>query len=122
MDDYTDAWFVGFDPDITIGVWVGYDEKKPLGRGQTGSEVALPIWIDVMKAYIARHGREHVPTFTAPGNIVFVAVDRSTGAPATAGSAAITEAFISGTQPGGAVVSAVPAAGAAPPATPAPQY
>lgn len=122
MDEYTDAWFVGFDPDITIGVWVGYDEKKPLGRGETGAQVALPIWIDIMKAYIAHHGREHVPAFTPPGNIVFVAVDRSTGAPATPGASAITEAFISGTQPGGATVQAVPATGAPRPATPAPQY
>ena len=37
MDDYTDAWFIGFDPDITIGVWVGLDEKKSLGRGETGT-------------------------------------------------------------------------------------
>jgi penicillin-binding protein 1A len=121
MDEYTDAWFVGFDPDITIGVWVGYDEKKPLGPAETGAQVALPIWIDFMKEYIARHGREHIPTFTPPGNIVFVAVDRSTGAPATEGSPSITEAFISGTQPGGATASAVPAAGPAPPEPPSPQ-
>jgi len=100
MDDYTDAWFVGFDPDITVGVWVGYDEKKPLGPGETGAEAALPIWMDVMKAYIARRGRERVPDFAAPGNIVFLAVDRSTGAPAGDATQAINEAFIAGTQPG----------------------
>ena len=38
IDDYTDAWFVGFDPDITVGVWVGHDEKKPLGHGETGAD------------------------------------------------------------------------------------
>ena len=37
MDDYTDAWFIGFDPEITIGVWMGFDEKKSLGRGETGT-------------------------------------------------------------------------------------
>ncbi len=47
MDEYTDAWFIGFDPNITVGVWVGYDEKKPLGTGETGASAALPIWIDV---------------------------------------------------------------------------
>ena len=40
VDDYTDAWFVGFDPDITVGVWLGHDEKKPLGPGETGTTAA----------------------------------------------------------------------------------
>jgi penicillin-binding protein 1A len=103
VDDYTDAWFVGFDPDITVGVWVGYDEKKPLGPGESGSQVALPIWMDFMKAYIAARGREHVPSFAPPGNIVFLAVDRSTGMPTTDVAHAINEAFIAGTQPDGAI-------------------
>ena len=55
MDDYTDAWFVGFDPEITLGVWVGYDEKKTLGDGEEGARVALPIWLDFMRAYIDVH-------------------------------------------------------------------
>ena len=49
MDEYTDAWFVGFDPNITVGVWVGYDEKKPIGHNETGATAALPIWMDFMK-------------------------------------------------------------------------
>ena len=101
MDEYTDAWFVGFDPDITIGVWIGYDEKKSLGRGETGANAALPIWIDVMKSYLAKRGRDNKPEFTAPGNIVFVSVDKGTGTPST-GDGAIGEAFIAGTQPEGA--------------------
>lgn len=101
MDEFTDAWFIGFDPDITIGVWVGYDEKKTLGQGESGAHVALPIWMDVMKAYIARRGREKVPSFAPPGNIVFLSVDKSTGAPTSDAAAGINEAFISGTQPGG---------------------
>ena len=56
MDEYTDAWFIGFDPNITVGVWVGYDEKKPLGNGETGAQAALPIWMDFMRAYIDTHG------------------------------------------------------------------
>ena len=113
VDDYTDAWFIGFDPDITIGVWVGHDEKKPLGPNETGALAALPIWMDVMKAYIARHGREKVPDFAPPGNIVFLAVDKGTGAPAIDATQAINEAFISGTQPG-AQPAAQPAERAAP--------
>ncbi len=114
MDEYTDAWFIGFDPEITVGVWIGYDEKRTLGRGVTGSVAALPIWTDVMKAWIAERGRENPPAFPAPGNIVFVSVDKDTGAPATSPGNAINEAFISGTQPDAAPL--VPA-----PATPASQ-
>jgi penicillin-binding protein 1A len=89
MDEYTDAWFIGFDPDITVGVWVGYDEKKPLGSGETGAAAALPIWMDFMKVYIQNHGdHQNPPRFEAPGNIVFVTLDSGN-----------TEAFINGTQP-----------------------
>ena len=99
-DDYTDAWFIGFDPDITIGVWVGLDQKKPIGHNQTGSEAALPIWIDIVKAWIG--DRTEPPTFEAPGNIVFVSVDKGSGNAADEGTAGtISEAFIAGTQPGG---------------------
>lgn len=98
-DDYTDAWFIGFDPDITIGVWIGLDQKKPLGRDMTGSEAALPVWIDIMKAWIG--DRKDAPAFEPPGNIVFVAVDRASGGLTDEGAAgAISEAFIAGTQPG----------------------
>ena len=98
-DDYTDAWFIGFDPDITIGVWVGMDQKKPIGRNQTGSDAALPIWMDVMRAWIG--DRQEPPQFEPPGNIVFILVDKSTGGAAAEGTpGAISEAFIAGTQPG----------------------
>jgi len=94
MDEYTDAWFIGFDPNITVGVWVGYDEKKPLGSNETGAVAALPIWMDFMKAYIdTRADRNNLPEFEAPGNIVFVKLDNG-----------IDEAFINGTQPQGASV------------------
>jgi penicillin-binding protein 1A len=103
VDDNTDAWFVGFDPDITVGVWVGYDDKrKSLGTAEQGSFVALPIWMEVMRAYIdGRADKDEPPSFEAPGNIVFLPVDKSNGtvlAEDTPG--AINEAFISGTQPG----------------------
>ncbi|HXE79869.1 MAG TPA: PBP1A family penicillin-binding protein [Vicinamibacterales bacterium] len=99
VDDYTDAWFIGFDPDITVGVWVGYDQKKPLGPGATGAEAALPIWMDIMRAYLERRGRDNMPEFAAPGNIVFLAVDRDTGLPTSDATHAINEAFIAGTEP-----------------------
>ena len=52
-NDFTDAWFVGFSPSTTCGVWVGYDEKRSLGDKETGARAALPIWIAFMKAALA---------------------------------------------------------------------
>ena len=89
MDDYTDAWFIGFDADVTVGVWVGYDEKRSLGYGETGASAALPIWMDVMRSYLSRRpDLDNPPLLEAPGNIVFVTMPNGQ-----------TEAFISGTQP-----------------------
>jgi penicillin-binding protein 1A len=103
VDENTDAWFIGFDPDITVGVWTGLDEKKTLGRTETGAVAALPIWMEFMKAYIAgRPDKDQRPEFQAPGNIVFVPVDKATGSVASGEAlGAISEAFIAGTQPGG---------------------
>ena len=97
-EDWTDAWFIGFDPDLTLGVWVGYDLKKTLGHGMDGAAAALPIWIDTFKTWIG--DRKDPPAFQAPGNIVFVAVDKDTGLPADPGPTTMNEAFIAGTQPG----------------------
>jgi len=103
VDDNTDAWFIGFDPDITVGVWFGFDEKKSLGAAEQGSFTALPIWMDFMNAYIGgRPDKNDPPAFDAPANIVFRSVDASTGnvlPPDSAGG--VYEAFIAGTQPGG---------------------
>jgi penicillin-binding protein 1A len=102
VDENTDAWFIGFDPDITVGVWVGLDEKKSLGSQEQGALAALPIWMEFMKAYIdGRPDKDDPPQFEAPGNIVFLAVDKANGAVLPAETpGAIHEAFISGTQPG----------------------
>ncbi len=62
-NDFTDAWFVGFSPSLTCGVWVGFDEKKTLGNKETGAMAALPIWIDFMR--VALEGRES-EDFAAP--------------------------------------------------------
>jgi penicillin-binding protein 1A len=56
--DYTDAWFLGFSPSITCGVWVGYDSRQSLGEKETGAKAALPIWINVMKVAIAGKDNE----------------------------------------------------------------
>jgi penicillin-binding protein 1A len=103
VDENTDAWFVGFDPDITVGVWLGFDDKrKSLGGAEQGAFAALPIWMDFMKAYIGgRPDKDDPPEFAAPGNIVFLAVDKGNGSVLPAQTPdSIREAFISGTQPG----------------------
>ena len=110
VDENTDAWFVGYDPDITVGVWIGFDEKKSLGGSEQGALAALPIWVEFMKSYIdARPDKDNPPEFEAPGNIVFLSVEKHSGAvvpPDTEG--AIREAFIAGTQPGAAAAFARP--------------
>jgi len=52
-NDFTDAWFIGFSPAMTTGVWIGYDEKKTLGAKESGARAALPIWMDFMKVALA---------------------------------------------------------------------
>ncbi len=59
--DFTDAWFIGFSPSVTCGVWTGYDNRQSLGDKETGARVALPIWADFMKAAIAGHPDEKFP-------------------------------------------------------------
>ena len=61
-NNYTDAWFVGFTPSLTAAVWVGFDEKRNLGNRQTGSAVALPIWIDCMKDILKDTPVEQFPS------------------------------------------------------------
>jgi penicillin-binding protein 1A len=67
-NNFTDAWFVGFSPSITCGVWIGYDEKKFLGAKETGSRAALPVWMDFMKVALAGKdpGDFQAPPETAP--------------------------------------------------------
>ncbi len=80
-NDFTDAWFVGFSPSITCGVWVGYDEKKTLGNKETGALAALPIWMQFMKVAINGHEKED---FSPPPDIphnIFVKVDTPDAAP-----------------------------------------
>ncbi|SPE21015.1 Penicillin-binding protein, 1A family [Candidatus Sulfotelmatomonas gaucii] len=59
--DFTDAWFLGFSPSVTCGVWVGYDSRESLGKKETGAAVALPIWINFMRAAIAGKPDEQFP-------------------------------------------------------------
>jgi penicillin-binding protein 1A len=91
-----DAWFLGFTPNLVVGVYVGYDTPKPLGRGMTGGHVAAPIVRDFMKE--ALKGKPAVP-FRVPPGIKLVRVDPKTGVRAGPGARAILEAFKPGTAP-----------------------
>jgi penicillin-binding protein 1A len=96
-NDFTDAWFIGYEPSLAAGVWVGFDEKKDsLGRGETGADAALPIWMDFWAAATADRPVEEHPI---PGNVVFVPVDEM-GRPGAPGAAGVRmEAFVAGTEP-----------------------
>ena len=96
-NDLVDAWFLGFTPDLVAGAWVGFDEKKTLGRRETGGRAALPIWVSFMQQ--ALQGKP-VTQFEIPSDIVFVNIDRKTGLRAPPeSSSALLECFRRGTEP-----------------------
>jgi penicillin-binding protein 1A len=102
-NDYLDAWYMGFTPEVVTGVWVGYDTQKPIGSGETGARAALPIWLGFMKEAV-----KNMPAtdFLVPAGVTFAGVDPNTGAPLPASSAkAVQEAFVAGTEPGAPGVS-----------------
>lgn len=96
-NDYQDAWFMGFTPNIVAGAWVGYDTQKPIGKGETGARAALPIWLEFMKEAVKNTPETD---FEVPPGVVFASIHPQTGklAPPNA-SYAIKEAFIEGTEP-----------------------
>jgi 1A family penicillin-binding protein len=97
-DDYADAWFIGFTPDITCGVWVGFDKKKTIFSGATGGSVAAPIWADFMKT--VRPDSMPSDSFPVPDSIVTAAVCEQTGQLATPTCPLVRyEVFVAGTEP-----------------------
>jgi penicillin-binding protein 1A len=96
-NDFTDAWFIGYEPSLAAGVWVGFDEKKDsLGKDETGGHAALPIWIDFWRPVMAERP---VEDYAIPANIVFMPVDEM-GRPGHAGTPGVQmEAFVAGTEP-----------------------
>ncbi|MBN1655444.1 MAG: PBP1A family penicillin-binding protein [Deltaproteobacteria bacterium] len=92
-----DAWFVGYTPEVVVGVWVGYDDDRPLGKGESGAKSALPIWIDVVGDLVKARP---VVDFPVPSGVVTVRIDPETGLLAYEGmQGAIEEVFLSGTAP-----------------------
>ena len=97
-NDFKDAWFIGFSPEIMAGVWVGYDDfNKTLGEGNAGASVALPIWMGFMKVAL---NSTPVVDFQVPGGIEFARIDQKTGLLASSCTEkSVMESFIAGTAP-----------------------
>ena len=100
-NSYTDAWFLGFSPEYTIAVWTGYDDpSRSLGGGATGAEVALPIWIDIVKQLDTLKLRTSRPEFDIPPGIIMAPMDLKSGRRGIGPcERVITEAFIAGQEP-----------------------
>jgi membrane carboxypeptidase/penicillin-binding protein len=96
-NDQTDAWFVGFSPDVVTGVWIGIDARDVLGPQETGGKAALPVWMDFMRVALA--GRE--PSQTDPPNgVSLLRVDTKTGKLASEPNKYVmTQAFLTGSEP-----------------------
>ena len=93
-DGYRDAWFVGYTSDVVIGVWVGFDDERSLRL--TGSQAALPIWMDLARRVIP----PNVPAFVMPSGVVTRDIDPKTGQLATFQCPErVSEVFIEGTEP-----------------------
>jgi penicillin-binding protein 1A len=95
--DERDAWFMGYSPNLVVGVFVGYDNPTPLGHAETGGRTAAPIFRDIMQQAI---GSQPAIPFRIPPGINLVKIDLKTGQLASSsGSNVILEAFKDGTEP-----------------------
>ncbi|GAB6144901.1 penicillin-binding protein 1A [Desulfocicer niacini] len=92
-----DAWFLGYTPEYVTGVWVGFDNEAPLGKGETGSRTASPIWLGYMAGVL--EGKP-IRTFNAPEGVVFAKIDAASGLlPNAASAETLFECFKEGTVP-----------------------
>jgi penicillin-binding protein 1A len=96
-NDERDAWFIGFTPDLTVGVYIGYDNPKPMGKGRTGGELAAPVVTDFMR--MALHDKPATP-FRVPKGIELIPINVKTGQRDLFGEeGVILEAFKPGEEP-----------------------
>jgi penicillin-binding protein 1A len=96
-NDEKDAWFIGFSPDLVVGVFIGYDKPRPMGKGMTGGVLAAPIFTEFMTTALADAPPKE---FQVPPGIELIPIDRRTGLRAQAGGdGVILEAFKPGTAP-----------------------
>ena len=96
-DNFVDAWFIGFTPDLVTAVYIGNDDRKPLGNKMTGGVVAAPIWAKFMKESLKNREKKE---FRQPDKIVKISVCKQSGLLATDSCPEIlSAAFIKGTEP-----------------------
>jgi len=96
-NDLRDAWFVGYTTDLLTGVWVGYDDRRPMGKGETGSRAASPIWVYFMSEALKDRP---VEDFIAPESVVFANIDAEKGLLASPYSEeTVFQSFKEGTEP-----------------------
>jgi penicillin-binding protein 1A len=81
-NNYVDAWFMGYTPELVTGVWVGKDKDEPLGRNETGSRAAIPIWLQFMQEALENQPKINFPI---PSDIQFLKVQSESGEPAKFG-------------------------------------
>jgi penicillin-binding protein 1A len=103
-NDMDDAWFIGYTPQLLAGLWVGFDEKRTLGKGETGGHVAAPIWERFMERTLEG---EPILDFPVPAGISFAWINPRTGQRVMPGGGGILECFRRGTEP--PVAAAAPA-------------
>jgi penicillin-binding protein 1A len=98
-DEFTNAWFIGFSPSVTVGVWIGCDEaKESLGRGETGGKAACPVFVDFMGKYLEKY--PEVQEFRRPAGVIMVKIDKYTGKIWTEDCLHLFwEAYLPGTEP-----------------------
>jgi len=96
-NEFSDAWFIGYSPQLVAGVWVGFDDRRSIGDKETGASAALPIWMAFMENVLARYPVAH---FSIPEGIVYARIDPASGLRVREDDPdAIVEAFIRGTVP-----------------------
>lgn len=94
-NDSTDAWFVGYTPDLVVGIWVGFDDKETMGRNMTGGGLAAPLWADFMLNAFGASNQE----FQVPDNIVFKKICTKSGKLANQHCPTVVDApFVEGTE------------------------
>ncbi|HBH62059.1 MAG TPA: hypothetical protein DDX85_10055, partial [Nitrospiraceae bacterium] len=103
-NEYKDAWFIGYTPELVAGVWVGFDDVRTLGERETGSRAAAPIWVSFMNQALAEispyeSGDVEKRSFPMPDGIVTAVIDPLTGLLATNNTEKMVEFFKEGTVP-----------------------
>jgi penicillin-binding protein 1A len=94
-DQFMDAWFIGFTPELITGVWVGFDEERPLGENETGARAASPIWVTFMSKILKD---KPIKDFPVPEGVEFTKIDPQTGQ-VSSGREGFLECFREGTGP-----------------------